>query len=187
MSEKNIKERLDELGARLGAEDFRAGEGLMNEANIRIFAYDPADEMAVRYFVKLVNEDAGKYKGVKTFNLFNVFMDICDEYASVTDIIEEEKYSGSESVLEAIQGFADNKAFVQKMLEQGMNDAEVIILYGVGEVYPIARLHLILSAIQPVRLQKPVVVLYPGEFTGEQVRLFNKLTPSSYYRATANL
>ena len=151
MSEKNIKERLDELGARLGAEDFRAGEGLMNEANIRIFAYDPADEMAVRYFVKLVNEDAGKYKGVKTFNLFDVFLDICDEYASVTDIIE------------------------------------VIILYGVGEVYPIARLHLILSAIQPVRLQKPVVVLYPGEFTGEQVRLFNKLTPSSYYRATANL
>ena len=187
MSEKNIKERLDELGARLGAEDFRAGEGLMNEANIRIFAYDPADEMAVRYFVKLVNEDAGEYKRVKTFNLFDVFLDICDEYASVTDIIEEEKYSGSESVLEAIQGFADNKAFVQKMLEQGMNDAEVIILYGVGEVYPIARLHLILSAIQPVRLQKPVVVLYPGEFTGEQVRLFNKLTPSSYYRATANL
>ena len=105
----------------------------------------------------------------------------------MNDIIEEENYSGTEAVLEAIQGFADNKAFVQKMLDLGMNDAEVVILYGIGEVYPIARLHLILSAIQPVRLQKPIVVLYPGEFTGEQVRLFNKLTPSSYYRATANL
>lgn len=37
MVTRNIKERLDELGQRLGAADFRAGEGLMNEANIRIF------------------------------------------------------------------------------------------------------------------------------------------------------
>lgn len=183
----SIKERLAELGERLRAADFRAGEGLMNEANIRIFSYAPEDEMAVRYFVDLLKNDAVKYQGVKAFNLFDVFLDICNEYASIEDIIEEEKYSGSEAVLEAIQGFADNKAFVQKMQQQGLDDAEVVILYGIGEVYPIARLHLILSAIQPVRLQKPVVVLYPGEFTGEQVRLFNKLTPSSYYRVTANL
>lgn len=187
MATKSIKERLDELGQRLGAADFRAGEGLMNEANIRIFSYAPEEEMAVRHFIDLVNDNPGMYKGVKAFNLFDVFLEICDEYASVNDIIEEENYSGTEAVLEAIQGFADNKAFVQKMLDLGMNNAEVVILYGIGEVYPIARLHLILSAIQPVRLQKPIVVLYPGEFTGEQVRLFNKLTPSSYYRATANL
>lgn len=183
----DIKERLAELGERLRAADFRAGEGLMNEANIRIFSYAPEDEMAVRYFVELLESDPVKYQGVRAFNLFDVFLDICADYASAEDIIEEEKYSGSAAVLEAIQGFADNKAFVQKLQEQGMDEAEVVILYGVGEVYPIARLHLILSAIQPVRLQKPVVVLYPGEFTGEQVRLFNRLTPSSYYRATANL
>ena len=183
----DIKERLAELGERLKAADFRAGEGLMNEANIRIFSYAPKEEMAVRYFVELLESDRVKYQGVKAFNLFDIFLAICDDYASVQDIIEEEKYSGSAAVLEAIQGFADNKAFVEKLLEQGMNEAEVVVLYGIGEVYPIARVHLILSAIQPVRLQKPVVVLYPGEFTGEQVRLFNKPTPSSYYRATANL
>ena len=183
----DIKERLAKLGERLRAADFRAGEGLMNEANIRIFSYAPEDEMAVRYFVELLESDSVKYQGVKAFNLFDIFLTICDDYASVEDIIEEEKYSGSADVLQVIQVFADNKAFIEKMQQQGMNEADVVILYGIGEVYPIARLHLILSAIQTVRLQKPVVVLYPGEFTGEQVRLFNRLTPSSYYRATANL
>ena len=57
MATRNIKERLDELGQRLGAADFRAGEGLMNEANIRIFSYAPEEEMAVRHFIDLVNDN----------------------------------------------------------------------------------------------------------------------------------
>ena len=73
MATRNIKERLDELGQRLGAADFRAGEGLMNEANIRIFSYAPEEEMAVRHFIDLVNDNPGIYKGVKAFNLFDVY------------------------------------------------------------------------------------------------------------------
>ena len=32
--------------------DFLEGKGLSNEVNIRIFCYDPKDEMAVRYFIE---------------------------------------------------------------------------------------------------------------------------------------
>ena len=52
MATRNIKERLDELGQRLGAEDFRAGEGLMNEAKIRIFSYARAEVMALVSFIQ---------------------------------------------------------------------------------------------------------------------------------------
>ena len=162
MSERrNINERLDELGALLASEDLRTGKGLMNEENIRIFDYSPEDEMAVRRFVKMIESNKSDYGDVKVFNLFDVFLDLCNDCASVEDIVAEEEYSGSEYILEIMQDFADNKSIVNKMLDLGMNDA----------------------ALQPYRDSKAVVALYPGEFTGEQVKLFNKLAPSNYYRA----
>ena len=53
----DILERLDKLKARLQDEDFLKGNGLSNEVNIHIFCYDPADEMAVRYFVEQLVSD----------------------------------------------------------------------------------------------------------------------------------
>ena len=41
----NLMERLDNLRALIQEPDFLAGKGLSNEVIIRIFCYDPKDEM----------------------------------------------------------------------------------------------------------------------------------------------
>ena len=46
----DLMERLDSLRALIQEPEFLEGKGLSNEVNIRIFCYDPKDEMAVRYF-----------------------------------------------------------------------------------------------------------------------------------------
>ena len=52
-----ISERLDNLKAMIQDPDFLEGRGLSNEVNIRIFCYDPKEEMTVRHFVdQLKNE-----------------------------------------------------------------------------------------------------------------------------------
>ena len=43
-----INERLDLLKETIQSQEFLEGKGLSNEVNIRIFCYDPKDEMAVR-------------------------------------------------------------------------------------------------------------------------------------------
>ena len=53
----DILERLDKLKTRIQEEDFLKGNGLSNEVNIHIFCYDPADEMAVRYFTEQLVSD----------------------------------------------------------------------------------------------------------------------------------
>ena len=53
----DILERLDKLKTRIHEEDFLKGNGLSNEVNIHIFCYDPADEMAVRYFTEQLVAD----------------------------------------------------------------------------------------------------------------------------------
>ena len=52
-----IKERLDKVRALIQTPEFLEGKGLSNEVNIRIFCYEPANEMIVRHFVKQLEED----------------------------------------------------------------------------------------------------------------------------------
>ena len=56
-------------------------------------------------------------------------------------------------------------------------------LTGVGEVFPFMRIHTLLEALQPYFSDVPILVMYPGEFDGRHVKLFDRLTPNDYYRA----
>ena len=57
-----------------------------------------------------------------------------------------------------------------------------MLLHGVGSVYPFMRMHTLLEAIQPVFSDVPVAVLYPGVYTGRELKLFNLLPANEYYR-----
>ena len=74
----DILERLDKLKARIQNEDFLKGNGLSNEVNIHIFCYDPADEMAVRYFTEQLVADQDLSCHVIEKNLYKAFLEICD-------------------------------------------------------------------------------------------------------------
>ena len=53
----NIKERLDKVRALIQEPKFLEGKGLSNEVNIRIFCYEPENEMVVRHFVNQLETD----------------------------------------------------------------------------------------------------------------------------------
>lgn len=60
---------------------------------------------------------------------------------------------------------------------------DVLIITGVGEVYPFMRVHNILNNMQSSFRDVPVVVAYPGTFDGGSLSLFGKLKDGNYYRA----
>ena len=53
----NLNERLDNLKEEIQKPEFLEGKGLSNEVNIRIFCYDPKEEMRVRHFVEQLMVD----------------------------------------------------------------------------------------------------------------------------------
>ena len=57
----NINEKLDKLRSLLQDSDFLTGKGLSNEVNIRMFCYDPEDEMTVRHFIKQLEKEIMYY------------------------------------------------------------------------------------------------------------------------------
>lgn len=180
-----LTERLDKLRALIHDRDFLEGRGLSNEVNIRIFCYEPRDEMIVRHFVehKLMAETGAGIRIVK-FDLYEMFIDICREMDILESIPEMEEEDGSAYTLEQLHSAVGEEEYIAKMRSELEPESyDVLLLTGVGDVFPFMRVHKMLEAMQPYFSDKPILVMYPGVFDGTSLKLFNKLEPSAYYRA----
>ena len=178
-----LMERLDNLRALIQTPEFLEGKGLSNEVNIRIFCYDPKMEMAVRHFTEKLATDQSLNCHVIEYNLYRVFLSICDDKRITDRVAQQEEKKGKQFVLDQMKRMANNMAFVNKMQYGPHQNGDVLLITGVGEAYPFIRVHALLDAMQPHFSDVPVLVMYPGSYDGHYVSLFDKLTPNPYYRA----
>ncbi len=91
----DIKERLDKLRDLVQNRDFLEGKGLSNEVNIRIFHYDPKEEMTVRYFVEQTLTDKSLDCNLVECNLYHIFLEICEDMDVMDGIPDMEESDGS--------------------------------------------------------------------------------------------
>ena len=59
----------------------------------------------------------------------------------------------------------------------------IIFVTGVGKVYPLVRSHTVLNNLHQKLYKVPVIMFFPGEYTGQKLKLFNAVTDDNYYRA----
>lgn len=178
-----INERLDSLKLEIQKPEFLEGKGLSNEVNIRIFCYDAADEMIIRHFTEQLIVDQSLDCHLIEKNLYKVFLSICDDKRITDKASQMEEKKGRDFLLTNLQKFANNKSFVEKMRYEPHELGDVLLLTGVGEVFPFMRIHSLLEALQPEFSDIPILVMYPGKYDGRFVRLFDKLEANPYYRA----
>lgn len=178
----NIEERLDKVRELIQEPEFLEGKGLSNEVNIRIFCYNPEDEMAVRHFIEQLETDHSLSCNLRICNLYQTFLSICEDM-DITDAIPDmEAEDGSIFLFEQLNSAIEGKDFVEKIQMELREGADALMLVGVGEAFPFIRVHFLLEALQP-HFSLPIVVLYPGKYDGHQLKLFNLLQPNDYYRA----
>lgn len=178
-----IEARLDKVRKLIQDPEFLEGKGLSNEVNIRIFCYEPEKEMVVRHFVEQVSADKSLNCNLKVFNLYKIFLAACEEMDILDAIPEMEEAEGSEFLLEQLHSAIGEDEFIAQMQYEPHRSGDVLMLTGVGEVFPFMRIHSLLEALQPYFSDVPILVLYPGKFDGHHVKLFNKLKSNDYYRA----
>ena len=179
----SLMERLDNLRTLIQKPEFLEGKGLSNEVNIRIFCYNPKDEMAVRHFTEKLVTDQTLNCHLIEYNLYKVFLSICDDKRITDRVPQQEEKKGTQFVLDQMQRMANNVAFIGKMQYEPHLPGDVILITGVGEAFPFIRVHALLDAMQPHFSDLPILVMYPGTFDGRCVKLFDRLTPNQYYRA----
>ena len=59
----------------------------------------------------------------------------------------------------------------------------IVFITGVGKCYPIVRSHNILNNLHQVIDAVPVVMFFPGEYSGQDLHLFGTIKDDNYYRA----
>ena len=183
MNLNNINEKLYKLRTLIQDQDFLTGKGLSNEVNIRMFCYDPKEEMTVRHFINQLEKDKTLECNLICHNLYHIFLEICEEKNILEKIPDMESKKGSDYLKDRILKFSTTEAFSDKMQYGPHKKGDVLLLSGIGEVYPFMRVHSLLEELQTSYDDIPIVVLYPGSFDGRSLILFNEFTPNEYYRA----
>lgn len=179
----DIDERLDKVRELLKDPDFLEGNGLSNEVNIRICCYEAKDEMRVRHFVNQIMTDQTLPCHLIENNLYEIFLSVCEDKRILNRMDAMEEKLGKENLQKKIEGAVTVQNYVDKICSCTLEKGDVLLLTGVGDVFPFMRIHVLLNALQPRVGGIPVLVMYPGAFDGRHVKLFDRLPANPYYRA----
>lgn len=186
-----LDERLNLIEDKISEKSFRENKGLGNEVGYYIFDYNPKDELFVRNHVKYlkdkINNSNRGFKIVE-FDLFHVMIEILQEEGYLEAFFELEKENGffdmADNLVETLGLDETNELnlIISKILSEDLTDS-VVFLTGVGKCHPIIASHNILNNLHQVLDSVPVILFYPGEYSGQDLRLFNSLDTKNYYRA----
>ena len=186
-----LDERLNMIERKISEQSFRENKGLGNEVGYYIFDYDPRDELFVRSHIQYLKDKINKSnKGFRIveFDLFHLMIQVLEEEDYLGAFFELEKENGffdmAENLVETLGLDETNELnlIIGKILENDL-DNKVVFLTGVGKCHPIIASHNILNNLHQVFDASPVILFYPGAYSGQDLKLFNTIDNKNYYRA----
>lgn len=182
-----LDERLNQILPKITTDEFLSGSGIGNEIAFYIFDYPPEDELRVRAQIRTLLEHIPKKRHdmrVKHINLFDFMLEYLKSRNLLDKALLMQKEKGDEALKKALAGPL-HESKIASRFEEVAKPAEhdLVIVSGVGSVYPLLRSHSLLNNLQAVMGKTPLLLFYPGRYDGQSLRLFGKLKNNNYYRA----
>lgn len=180
-----LEERLERFKERIKKTDFLECKGLGNEIPYWIFDYEPEKELLVRDTIEKIVSSFENKCAIKIIeiNLYNLCLEILSRKLSDEKISEFEKKKGSDTLLDKIRLVLKPDVMKKEIAEILQDDYNIVFLTGVGNAWPMIRAHSILNNLHSVTEKKPLVIFYPGKFSGLDLSLFGVFKNKNYYRA----
>lgn len=180
-----LTDRLNKILPRLVADDFLGGAGLGNEIAFYIFDYPPEDEPRVRDHIRSLLEAIPKKRPglrVKHVNLFDFVLDHLAARGFLDKALAMQTRKGDEALKKALAGPLHPEKLAPLFAEVARPaEHDLVLISGVGSVYPLLRTSSLLSNLQRVMGGTPLVLFYPGRYDQMTLRLFGKLGLSASY------
>uniref|UniRef100_UPI00359FCA15 DUF1788 domain-containing protein n=1 Tax=Jeotgalibaca porci TaxID=1868793 RepID=UPI00359FCA15 len=117
-------------------------------------------------------------------------------YEIIVDFFEKRRYMeknfkaegkmGSDKVIRKMQEglkIATERDEIIQHIQDNLDPQAVIVLTGVGKSFPILRSHVILNSLQSILQNQSLLMLYPGKFENNTLKLFDIFHDDNYYRA----
>lgn len=186
-----LSTRFEHLFQVLSSKKFLQMEGLGNEIPFFICPFPPRESNEMAEAVEGLKHRL-EIKGIRVLliNLYDLSIEILKEQGVWDALLEQEAQLGRDEVLDLLQNVLDPESrlvpAIESIVENGIYD--MLLLTGIGEVYPYLRAHTILNNLQSKIKEFPTVLFYPGEYTftperGSTLKLFGRLHDANYYRA----
>ncbi len=183
----DFKQRMDKILDRITSDELLNNKGLGNEIGFYIFDYPPEFELEMRAHIQFIVRQIPKVKPDLRFthiNLFDLLTGHLKDRKLLDRAIRIQKEKGNQELLKAVKGAlgADKiaKVFVSRA---DPKENDLVMVSGVGSAYPLLRSHNLLNNLHALMEATPLVMFYPGVYTGQGMRLFGKLKEVNYYRA----
>lgn len=191
MAKKTIQERFQHLFDVISGERFLKMQTLNGEVPFYICPYKPEESVEmIRIQRQLINRLEQEGVQVLEVNLYDLTIELLKNENIWVEILETETSVAKEEFKELLQGPLDTKDYLVPAIAAKMRDSEfdVLILSGVGEVFPYIRSHNVLNNLQKEAKDKPTLMFFPGTYThslekGASLDLFGRLHDDKYYRA----
>lgn len=184
----SFDERLNQILPRVTSRDFLDSKGLGNEIGFWIFDYPADRELDMRSFLHgtVLPTIAKQVPALRaeTIDLLQLVTGLLEERKLLDKTMDMQLRNGDDSTLAALRSVLKEDKIAQKIASKhDIPNLDLLILAGVGAVYPMLRTHTLLSALHPIMANTPLLMFFPGRYDGHSLRLFNLLAEDHYYRA----
>jgi hypothetical protein len=181
-------ERLNQVLPRILSPDVLDNRGAGGEIGFWIFDYPVEREMDMRQWLSDVIEPGivRQRPDLKfaVVDLFEEVIAILKERNLLDKAYEMQTNKGDAALLASLRSVLKEDRLAARLTEKtDAANLDLLIIKGVGAVYPMLRTHTLLSALHPHMSHTPLLMLYPGVYDGLSLKLFNTLTDDNYYRA----
>lgn len=186
----DMYEKISKIEPKIKEPSFLENKGLSNEVGYYIFDYNPKYELKVRNEVsRLKNKyspDSNYSFSIVEFDLYEIIIDILKEKGYLDKVFQFEEKKGikftTKAIINLLKLNSDKNLIVTYIVDRTPDNC-VVFLTGVGKAYPILRSHNVLNNLHQKLDEVPVVMFFPGKYSGTDLVLFNTVEGSNYYRA----
>lgn len=193
-----LTHRLNQILPKLISEDFLSTRGIGNEIAFYIFDYAPEDELHIRKHIRFLLEHLPKHRPnlrVVHVNLFDFLIDYLKERNLLEKSFRLQREKGNDALLKALKGVLHEEKIARRFADTVKpSEHGLVLISGIGSVYPLLRSHTLLTNLHAIMGQTPLVMFYPGRYDTQTLRLFGKAGPTggsagegknetNYYRA----
>ena len=184
-----LDERLNRIEAKISEKAFRENKGLGNEVGYYIFDYNPKDELIVRNQVAYLKEKVNRSNlefAIVEFDLYDMVIEILEQKGYLEKTFEFEKIKDIDYMFKAVINMlrltSKENLLVNYIVEKTPKNS-VVFITGVGKCFPFVRSHNVLNNLHQVLDSVPVVMFFPGQYSGQDLQLFGTIKDDNYYRA----
>ena len=195
MSDDDIASVEQHVLAVLSSDRFLRMEGLGNEVPFFIWPYPPEQELEVQSANSRIVDRLRTTRGLSVLvvDLFELAVEVLEgRGGNMLERLEQIEPTRSRSAFRRdLQRMLDPEQHIVPAIERRIEaeaGVDLLVLAGIGRVFPFIRSHNVLNNLQVAVPDFPVLMLFPGEYSqtaslGSSLVLFNLLTDDQYYRA----